>query len=145
MNQSAVVHRALRTAAALAVTVSLAGGIPVAASAHAAKDPHQSLFLKARTQALRKWPALSHAALAQVKGKPLIIQIWYLQGAILGNLDYDACVAAQLAPAKFDAIMLKDLRSGQDPTGYITSLGLTDSYTVSMFRQGTLYGCKFFG
>ena len=50
-----------------------------------------------------------------------------------------------MAPSKFNALTLKDLLSGQDPTAYITGLGLTDSYTVSMFRQGTLYGCKFFG
>ena len=32
-----------------------------------------------------------------------------------------------------------------DPTGYLSTQGLTDSYTVSMFRQGVIHGCKFFG
>jgi hypothetical protein len=144
MNQSAVVHRAVRTAAVLLMAVSFAGGLAATASAHRSTNPYQHLWVKVRVKAHRDWPMLTQAALYQVRGKPYVTQSVYLLGAIVGNKNTDVCLPAELVPTKFNALVVERLFDAED-AAYFSSQGMTDGSTMEVLRQGIVYGCKFFG
>jgi hypothetical protein len=144
MRRANGLDRLQQASCGLALAALLAGAMPSAASAHAAKGHDTPLNMKTMLKwGLKRAPTLTPVALAQVKGKPIFLQFAYLEGAVDGYQNTTACIGLALGDRNFVAkrlMVLADKRAS-----FLQGSAFSPALVVATYLDGATFACTYFG
>jgi hypothetical protein len=112
-------------------------------TAATAGDPLRATWLAALHADLKKYPAITRAALIRVQRKPLFIQVIYVSGAIGGRYSRNLCTIAEVDPAGFNVSARRVIFRTTNDYRYVRSQGFSVNYVLLMYRRGYIFGCGF--